>query len=190
VPSLKNENRTSKTNRKTTFVSQKIFGFAGWSGSGKTTLIEQVISNLRARGVRVSLVKHAHHAFDVDQPGKDSHRHRVAGASEVLITSANRYALMHELRGETELTLEDAVARLSPCDLVLIEGFKRAPIPKLEIWRAELGKPLLFPTDTHILAIATDDSLPAGLVEPNGRRFGLTETAEIAQFALDSGAKL
>jgi molybdopterin-guanine dinucleotide biosynthesis adapter protein len=171
-------------------VSQKIFGFAGWSGSGKTTLIEQVISNLRARGVSVSLIKHAHHTFDVDQPGKDSHRHRVAGASEVLITSANRYALMHELRGDAELTIDEAVARLSPCDLVLIEGFKRAPIPKLEIWRANVGKPLLFPTDSHILAIATDDALPVGLVEPNGRRFGLSEVADIARFALDSAVNM
>jgi molybdopterin-guanine dinucleotide biosynthesis adapter protein len=171
-------------------VSQKIFGFAGWSGSGKTTLIEQVISNLRARGVSVSLIKHAHHTFDVDQPGKDSHRHRVAGASEVLITSANRYALMHELRGDAELTIDEAVARLSPCDLVLIEGFKRAPIPKLEIWRANVGKPLLFPTDSHILAIATDDALPVGLVEPNGRRFGLSEVADIARFALDSAVTM
>jgi molybdopterin-guanine dinucleotide biosynthesis adapter protein len=163
-------------------VTQKIFGFAGWSGSGKTTLIEQVISHLTNAGVRVSLVKHSHHSFDVDQPGKDSHRHRIAGASEVLISSARRFALMHELRGADELSWEQAVAQLSPCDLVLIEGFKRAPIPKLEIWRAELGKPILFPTDSNILAIATDDALPAGLKEPNGLRFGLSDVSAIAQF--------
>jgi molybdopterin-guanine dinucleotide biosynthesis adapter protein len=164
-------------------VTKNVFGFAGWSGSGKTTLIEQVVAHLTANGVRVSLIKHSHHSFDVDQPGKDSHRHRIAGASEVLISSAKRFALMHELRGENELTWEEAMARLSPCDLVLIEGFKRAPIPKLEIWRAEVGKPILFPTDANILAIATDDPLPAGLEEPNGRRFGLTDIAAIANFA-------
>jgi molybdopterin-guanine dinucleotide biosynthesis adapter protein len=164
-------------------VTKNVFGFAGWSGSGKTTLIEQVITHLTANGVRVSLVKHAHHAFDVDQPGKDSYRHRVAGASEVLVTSTARYALMHELRGEPELDFEQSIALLSPCDLVLIEGFKRVPIPKMEIWRAEVGKPILFPTDPNILAIATDDPLPAGLAEPNGRRFGLKDVAAIAGFA-------
>jgi molybdopterin-guanine dinucleotide biosynthesis adapter protein len=164
-------------------VTQNVFGFAGWSGSGKTTLIERVITHLTSAGVRVSLVKHSHHSFDVDQPGKDSYRHRVAGAGEVLVSSAKRFALMHELRGNDELTWEEAVARLSPCDLVLIEGFKRAPIPKLEIWRAELRKPILFPTDANILAIATDDPLPANLAEPNGKRFGLSDVAAIAVFA-------
>jgi molybdopterin-guanine dinucleotide biosynthesis adapter protein len=169
-------------------VSKKVFGFAGWSGSGKTTLVEQVIAHLKEQGVRVSLVKHAHHAFDIDQPGKDSFRHRAAGASEVLITSTTRYALMHELHGEPELTFEQSIAMLSPCDLVLIEGFKRAPIPKMEIWRAEVGKPILFPTDSDIVAIATDDPLPGGLKEPNGRRFSLNAVAQIAQFALDAAA--
>jgi molybdopterin-guanine dinucleotide biosynthesis protein B len=135
----------------------RIFGFAGWSGSGKTTLIEQLIPRLRARGLRVSLVKHAHHTFDVDQPGKDSHRHRIAGCTEVLITSAARWALMHELRDEEELPLERALARLSPCDVVLIEGFKRSAVPKLEIYRASLGKPLLHLGDPNIVALATDD---------------------------------
>jgi molybdopterin-guanine dinucleotide biosynthesis adapter protein len=169
-------------------VSKKVFGFAGWSGSGKTTLVEQVVAHLAARGLRVSLIKHAHHSFDVDHPGKDSFRHRSAGASEVLITSTTRYALMRELRGDAELDFEQSIALLSPCDLVLIEGFKRAPIPKLEIWRAAIGKPLLFPTDTNIVAIATDDPLPAGLREPNGLRFSLTAVADISQFALDSAA--
>ena len=142
----------------------RIFGFAGWSGSGKTTLIEQVVPRLVARGLTVSLVKHAHHTFEFDQPGKDSYRHRHAGCAEVLISSGTRWALMHELRGEPELTLEQALARLSPCDLALVEGYKAYAIPKLEIWRAELAKPLLYPRDTHILAVATDsqEALPPG----------------------------
>jgi molybdopterin-guanine dinucleotide biosynthesis protein B len=142
----------------------RIFGFAGWSGSGKTTLIEEVIPRLVARGLTVSLVKHAHHTFEFDQPGKDSYRHRHAGCSEVLITSGTRWALMRELRGEPELTLAQALARLSPCDLALVEGYKAFPIPKLEIWRAEVGKPLLHPRDARILAIATDSqgALPSG----------------------------
>jgi molybdopterin-guanine dinucleotide biosynthesis protein B len=134
----------------------RVFGFAGWSGSGKTSLIEALISRLVAQGVAVSLVKHAHHAFDVDHPGKDSHRHREAGSAEVLVSSATRWALMHELRGAPELTLDQAIGRLSACDVVLVEGYKRAPIPKLEIWREAVGKPLLHPVDPHIIAIATD----------------------------------
>src|SRR5881396_2398950 len=135
----------------------KIFGFAGWSGSGKTTLIEQLIPRFVKRGLRVSMVKHAHHSFDVDQPGKDSWRHRQAGCTEVLVTSAMRWALLHELRGQSELALDEAIARISPCDLLLVEGFKAAAVPKLEIWRESLGEPLLFPDDPHIQAIATDD---------------------------------
>jgi molybdopterin-guanine dinucleotide biosynthesis protein B len=147
----------------------RVFGFAGWSGSGKTTLIEQVIPQLVARGHAVSLIKHAHHRFDVDQPGKDSWRHRHAGCREVLITSGVRWALMHELRGGAELTIAEALARLSPSDLVLVEGFKAAAIPKLEIWRATFGKPLLHPGDPDIVAIATDS--PAAL--PRDARGGL-----------------
>jgi molybdopterin-guanine dinucleotide biosynthesis protein B len=145
----------------------RIFGFAGWSGSGKTTLIEQVIPRLVARGLRVSLIKHAHHWFDVDRPGKDSYRHRQAGCTEVLVTSGTRWALMHELRGDAELTMDDALARLSPCDLALVEGYKAAAIPKLEIWRAAIGKAPLHPGDPHILAIATDspERLPAGAAD-------------------------
>jgi molybdopterin-guanine dinucleotide biosynthesis protein B len=134
----------------------RIFGFAGWSGSGKTTLVERLIPRLVARGLTVSSVKHAHHDFDVDVPGKDSYRHRHAGCQEVLISSAHRWALMHELRGTSELTLAGALARLSPCDLVLIEGYKQATLPKLEIYRAALGKPLLHPSDPNIVALATD----------------------------------
>src|SRR5262245_26396680 len=134
----------------------RLFGFAGWSGSGKTTLIERLIPHLVARGATVSLIKHAHHGFDVDQPGKDSWRHRHAGCSEVLITSAARYALVHDLPGQSELTLAEAVARVSPCDLLLVEGFKREPLPKLEVWRESVGKPLLHPGDPFILGIATE----------------------------------
>jgi len=136
----------------------RVFAFAGWSGSGKTTLIERVIPRLVATGLAVSLIKHAHHRFDVDHPGKDSWRHREAGCSEVLISSGTRWALMHELRGAPEMSMTDALARLSPCDLALVEGYKTSPIPKLEIWRADLGKPLLFPQDPHILGIATDSA--------------------------------
>ena len=140
----------------------RIFGFAGWSGSGKTTLIERMIPRLVARGLSVSLVKHAHHQFDVDQPGKDSWRHRQAGCQEVLVSSGVRWALMHELRGAPELGVRAALRRLSPCDLALVEGFKSEPMPKLEVWRAALGKPLLHVSDRHILAIATDspEALP------------------------------
>ena len=134
----------------------RIFGFAGWSGSGKTTLVEQLIPRLVQRGLRVSTIKHAHHDFDVDVPGKDSYRHRHAGCQEVLVSSTNRWALMHELRGDAELTLAGALSRLSPCDLVLIEGYKQATLPKLEVYRAALGKPLLHPTDPNIVGLATD----------------------------------
>jgi len=134
----------------------KTFGFAGWSGSGKTTLIEALIPRLAKRGLRVSLIKHAHHTFDVDQPGKDSYRHRQAGAGEILVTSSRRWVLMHELRGAHEPAFEEQIKRLSPCDVLFVEGFKFAPIPKLEVWRAETGEPLLHPNDPHIVAVASD----------------------------------
>jgi molybdopterin-guanine dinucleotide biosynthesis protein B len=148
--------------------TMRVFGFAGWSGSGKTTLIEQIIPRLTALGLVVSLVKHAHHAFDVDQPGKDSLRPRRARCREVLVSSAARWALVHELRGSPEMSLDRALARLSPCDIALVEGFKTAPIPKLEVWRASVGKPLLHPQDPHILAIATDSA--AALPPESSRR--------------------
>ena len=135
---------------------RRVFGFAGWSGSGKTTLIEQLIPRFNVHGLTVSLIKHAHHAFDIDQPGKDSFRHREAGCREVLVTSAARWALQHELRGQPELTLDAALQHLSPCDLVLVEGFKAAPIAKLEVYRAGVGKPLLHPRDPQIVALASD----------------------------------
>jgi molybdopterin-guanine dinucleotide biosynthesis adapter protein len=141
----------------------KVFGFAGWSGSGKTTLIEQLIPRFVGRGLRVSLIKHAHHTFDVDQPGKDSWRHRHAGAGEVLVTSSRRWVLMHELRGAHEPSFDEQIARLSPCDLLLVEGFKHAPIPKLEVWRAETGEGLLHPNDPHIVAVASDTKIETRL---------------------------
>jgi molybdopterin-guanine dinucleotide biosynthesis protein B len=139
----------------------KIIGIAGWSGAGKTTLLTRVIPRLTARGLRVSTIKHAHHAFDIDQPGKDSHTHRVAGATEVLISSANRFALMHELRGAPEMALRALLEKLSPVDLVLVEGFKREAHPKLEVYRAVVGKPLLAPDDPNIVAIASDGPIAA-----------------------------
>jgi molybdopterin-guanine dinucleotide biosynthesis protein B len=141
----------------------KTIGFAGWSGSGKTTLIERLIPIFVKDGLRVSLIKHAHHTFDVDQPGKDSHRHRVAGAHEVLATSSRRWVLMHELRGEREPTFEEQAARLSPCDLLIVEGFKFAPIPKIEVWREAAGEAMLHPKDRDIVAVATDATIDCRL---------------------------
>lgn len=134
----------------------KVFGFAGYSGSGKTTLIEQLIPLIIARGYTVSLIKHAHHTFEVDRPGKDSYRHRKAGCTEVLVTSSRRWALMHELRGAPEPSLAGLVERMAPCDLVLVEGFKHEAISKLEVYRAEVGEPLIHPHDHNIVAIASD----------------------------------
>ena len=139
----------------------KVIGIAGWSGAGKTTLLTRVIPLLAARGLRVSTIKHAHHTFDIDQPGKDSHTHRQAGATEVLVSSANRFALMHELRGAPEWTLGALLAKLSPVDLVLVEGFKHEAHPKLEVYRAAVGKPLLAPDDPNIVAIASDGAVAA-----------------------------
>ena len=159
----------------------KIFGFAGWSGSGKTTLIEQVIPRFAGAGLKVSLIKHAHHRFDVDHPGKDSFRAREAGCSEVLVTSRQRWALMHEARGEPEATLEEQIARMSPCDLLLIEGYKYYPLPKLEIYRAANGKPPLYAQDEHIVALATDTPVQCSLPQ-----FGLEDYDAIAAFVLDT----
>lgn len=134
----------------------RVIGLAGWSGAGKTTLIVKLIPRLRARGLRVSTLKHAHHAFDVDKPGKDSFLHREAGATEVLVASANRFALMHELRGDPEPRLAELLARLTPVDLVLVEGYKRDPHAKIEIHRAANEKPFLFPEDPTIVAVVSD----------------------------------
>ena len=157
----------------------KIFGFAGWSGSGKTTLIERLIPLLVERGLTVSLVKHAHHSFDVDQPGKDSYRHRHAGCTEVLIGSSRRWALVHELRGAPEPGFDELVARLSPCDLLLVEGFKRERIPKLEVYRVSVGEPLLHPDDPDIVAIASDQRLDTKLPQ-----LDLNDVTAIAAFVL------
>ena len=142
----------------------RIIGLAGWSGSGKTTLVTKVLPRLIARGQRVSTLKHAHHGFDLDQPGKDSFMHRTAGATEVIISSSKRFAILHELREEPEWNLADLLAKLAPVDLVLVEGFKRDPFPKLEVHRKANGKPLIQPDDPHIVAIASDTALPQAKV--------------------------
>lgn len=139
----------------------KAIGVAGWSGAGKTTLIEQLIPWFTHRGLRVSVVKHAHHRFDIDRPGKDSWRHREAGASEVLITSTGRWALLHELRDEPEPSLATQLDRLSPCDLVLVEGYRDADLPKLEVHRTAVGQRLLASTDPAVVAVATDEPADA-----------------------------
>ena len=155
----------------------KIIGIAGFSGSGKTTLIEKVIPLLVEGGLRVSLIKHAHHEFDVDQPGKDSYRHRHAGASEVLVSSSKRWALMHELRGAAEPSLEEQLKQLSPCDLVIVEGYKSAAIPKLEVHRRDGHTPLLYPEDKHVVAVATDEPLDTKLPQ-----LALDDAAAVAGF--------
>jgi molybdopterin-guanine dinucleotide biosynthesis protein B len=163
----------------------RVIGFAGWSGSGKTTLIEALVPLLVARGLTVSLVKHAHHAFDIDTPGKDSHRHRMAGCTEVLVSSSARFALIHELRGAPELTLAQALDRLDRCDLALVEGYKRAPIPKLEVWREAVGKPLLHPSDPAIVGVAADPPARLGTRLPV---FALNDAARIATFVFEHAA--
>jgi molybdopterin-guanine dinucleotide biosynthesis protein B len=134
----------------------KVIGLAGWSGSGKTTLLTRLIPVFREQGLRVSVIKHAHHKFDVDVPGKDSWRHREAGAEEVLVSSANRWALMHELRGQRELRLPELLKKMSRVDLVIVEGYKSEPHRKIEVHRAANGKPFLFPDDPGIVGIASD----------------------------------
>ncbi|MGN6569789.1 MAG: molybdopterin-guanine dinucleotide biosynthesis protein B [Pseudolabrys sp.] len=142
----------------------RIIGLAGWSGSGKTTLITKLIPRLTGRGLRVSTLKHAHHGFDLDQPGKDSFMHRTAGATEVIVSSARRFAVLHELRDEPEWNLPALVAKMSPVDLVLVEGFKRDAFPKIEIHRAANGKPLIQPDDAYVVAVAADTALPQAKV--------------------------
>lgn len=141
----------------------KVFGFAGYSGAGKTTLIEQLIPRFVMEGLRVSLIKHAHHDFDLDHPGKDSYRHREAGATEVFLVSRRRWVLMHELRGQPEPSLEEQLAHMSPCDLVLVEGFKYTAIPKIEVHRQVNGKPLIYPENGNIVALASDIRLESPL---------------------------
>ena len=158
----------------------KVIGFAGFSGSGKTTLIEAVIPHLVRLGLRVSLVKHAHHEFDIDQPGKDSYRHRIAGASQVLVSSRVRWALVNELRGAPEPSLQEQLVRLDPCDLVIVEGYKHEPIAKIEVHRAGIPAPWLFASDANIIAIATNENVVTHLP-----RFDLNDTADIANFIAD-----
>lgn len=156
-----------------------IYGIVGWKNSGKTTLMERLVAEITARGLAVSTIKHAHHAFDIDRPGKDSFRHRAAGAAEVLIGSGARWALMHELRGAPEPPLADLLARLSPVDLVLIEGFKRDDHPKVEAHRAATGAPLIAAGDETVRAIATND--PVEAVRPV---LPLDDAAAVADFIL------
>jgi molybdopterin-guanine dinucleotide biosynthesis protein B len=155
----------------------KVLGIAGFSGSGKTTLIERIIPLLVRAGLRVSLIKHAHHEFDVDQPGKDSYRHRHAGCTEVLVSSARRWALMHELRDAAEPSLGEQLKHLAPCDLVLVEGYKKEPIPKIEVHRRDAGLPLLHPADTNVIAVATDEPLDTALPQ-----LPLDDSDSIVQF--------
>ena len=157
----------------------KIFGFAGWSGSGKTTLIEKLIPLFVQHGLKVSLVKHAHHSFDVDQPGKDSYRHRHAGCNEVLVTSSKRWVLMHELRGAEEPAFPEMLQRVSPCDLLLVEGFKREKLPKLEVYRASVGESLLHTQDSSIVGIASDAKVDTKLPQ-----FDLNDAPAIVTFIL------
>jgi molybdopterin-guanine dinucleotide biosynthesis protein B len=156
-------------------------GLAGWSGSGKTTLIARLIPLLTARGVTVSTIKHAHHGFDVDKPGKDSYEHRDAGAAEVLVASSNRWALMHELRGGREPDLHELLARLAPVDLVLVEGFKRTIPVKIEVHRPSLGKPLIYPGDPAVAAVASDISVSPPSTIPT---LALNDIDGIADFVL------
>ena len=158
----------------------KILGIAGYSGSGKTTLIEKLVPILVKGGLRVSIIKHAHHQFEVDQPGKDSYRHRQAGCTEVLVSSSRRWALMQELRGDAEPALDEQLRRFSPCDLVLVEGYKHDPIPRIEVHRAGGDRPLLFPRDPHVIAVATDEPLETKLPQ-----FGLDDASAIARFVLE-----
>ena len=164
----------------------KVFGLAGWSGSGKTTLMVKLIPALVTRGLTVSTVKHAHHGFDLDRPGKDSHRHRQAGASEVMVGSARRWALMHELRDEAEPTAADLIAVMTPVDLLLIEGFKRERHEKLEVHRPAVGKPLLCRDDPRIVAVASDEDLPDRTPpRPDLPRLDLNDVQAIADFIVE-----
>lgn len=157
----------------------KLYGVTGWKNAGKTGLMERLVQECVARGLRVSTVKHAHHSFDVDHEGKDSNRHRIAGASEVLLASRNRFALMHELRDEEEPTLDMLLSKLAPVDLVLIEGYKRDRHPKIEAFRAETGNALIAPRDPTIRAIASDTPL-----ESDRPVFDLNDTKTIADFIM------
>lgn len=165
----------------------KVVGFAGYSGSGKTTLVEQVIPALKLRGLRVSVVKHAHHKFDIDHPGKDTHRHREAGAFEVVVASDRRMALIREYEREAPPKVHHLLAQLwDGVDWVLVEGFKQSDLLKVEVWRAEAGQPIRYPDDEFIVAIATDD--PAGLPVPTQRPLlDVNDPDAVAQWLVDNG---
>jgi len=163
----------------------KIFGIAGHSGMGKTTLLERLVPEISSRGLVVSLIKHSHKNIDIDRPGKDSYRLREAGCMEVLLLGNDRWALMHELRRAVEPPLDYLFDRMQQCDLVLIEGFKQGGFPKLEVWRAAVGKPTLWPDWPGIVAIASDDSLPS----PNATRIDLADTAAIADFVMSNATE-
>lgn len=158
----------------------RVFGVVGWKNNGKTTLVERLVAHLTAAGYRVSTVKHAHHEVDLDQPGKDTWRHREAGAEEVVLATARRWAVIHELRGAPEPSLDELLAKMTPVDLVLVEGFKRCGHPKLEVHRRERGTPLLAVEDPSIVAIATDETL-AEIARP---QFPLDDIPAIADFVL------
>jgi molybdopterin-guanine dinucleotide biosynthesis protein B len=158
----------------------KVLGIAGYSGSGKTTLIEKLLPWLRAAGLRVAVIKQSHHDFEVDQPGKDSWRHRVAGANEVLLTSPYRWMLVNELRGAPEPDLNEHLRRLSPCELVLVEGYKHADLPKLEIWRAANARAWLHPGDANFIAVASDQTPPGDI-----RHLHLDDIEAITAFILE-----
>ena len=157
----------------------RVYGVVGWKNAGKTGLMERLVSEITGRGFSVSTVKHAHHVFDVDHPGKDSHPHRTAGATEVLLASRKRFALMHELRQEDEPTLEELLAKLAPVDLVLIEGYKRDSHAKVEAFRGETGNPLIATDDPTIKAVASDTPL-----ELDRPVFDLDDTVAVADFIL------
>ncbi len=163
----------------------KALGVAGWSGSGKTTLVLRLIPALLGRGVSVSTIKHAHHNFDVDKRGKDSWEHRQAGAREVLVASGRRWALMHELREEAEPPLAALLARLSPVDLVLVEGYKREPHPKLVVHRADVGAEPLWPGDRHVLAVACDGETAAAVRADGVPALDLDDPDAIADFIVE-----
>ncbi|MFM2280168.1 MAG: molybdopterin-guanine dinucleotide biosynthesis protein [Pseudomonadota bacterium] len=160
----------------------KILGISGWKNSGKTGLTVRLVTELVARGYKVSTIKHAHHDFDIDKVGADSFRHRQAGAHEVTIVSGTRFAIMHELRGAAEPSLEEILARIAPCDIVVIEGYKREPVPKIEARRLEAAnRTPLAPTDPHIVAIAADHAVTDSVLPV----FDLDDTLTIADFVVD-----
>ncbi|MBK0399267.1 molybdopterin-guanine dinucleotide biosynthesis protein B [Limibaculum sp. M0105] len=166
----------------------KIYGVIGWKNAGKTTLVERLVAEISSRGYSVSTLKHTHHLVDLDRPGKDSYRHREAGAQQVVLASSSRWALMTELRGGPEPALESLIARLDPVDIVIVEGWKRDRHPKVEAWRAETGQPLIAMDDPTVRAVATNDHPPKGHGRPV---IGLDDIPAIADFVLeDAGLAL